>query len=132
MVDHGAPGSPLTLRAFYPVRAFPDMAPEDIPRAYRAARRFHQLAADPLFQIRYPFSAGDLVGFDNRRILHGRDGFDPGSGFRHLRGTYVDHDEMYSRLRVLSRHAATTTGAGATLTNNTTETPTVFPEVAAK
>jgi gamma-butyrobetaine dioxygenase len=105
MIDRGKPGSPLTLRAFYPVRAFPDMDPDDVPRAYRAARRFHQLAAEPRFQIRYPFAPGDLVGFDNRRVLHGRDAFDPGSGFRHLRGAYVDHDEIHSRLRVLVRQA---------------------------
>ena len=108
MIDHGAPGAPLTIRAFYPVRGFPDMAAHDVPRAYRAARRFHELAADTRFEIRYPFSPGDLVGFDNRRTLHGRDAFDPGAGFRHLRGTYVDHDEVYSRLRVLSRQAAAT------------------------
>ncbi len=103
MIDHGAPGSPLTIRAFYPVRGFPAMDPVDMPRAYRAARRFHQLGADPRFQIGYPFRPGDLVGFDNRRILHGRDAFDPGRGFRHLRGTYMDHDEVYSRIRVLAR-----------------------------
>ncbi len=103
MIDHGAPGSPLTIRAFYPVRGFPAMDPIDVPRAYRAAKRFHQLGADPRFQIGYPFRPGDLVGFDNRRMLHGRDAFDPGGGIRHLRGTYVDHDEVYSRIRVLAR-----------------------------
>ncbi|MDH3300040.1 MAG: TauD/TfdA family dioxygenase [Acidimicrobiia bacterium] len=103
MIDHGAPGSPLTIRAFYPVRGFPAMDSDDVPRAYRAAKRFHQLGADPRFQIGYPFRPGDLVGFDNRRMLHGRDAFDPGGGVRHLRGTYVDHDEVYSRIRVLAR-----------------------------
>ncbi len=104
MIDLGLPGSPLTIRAFYPVRAFPDMDPVDVPRAYRAAKRFHQLGADPRFEIGYPFRAGDLVAFDNRRVLHGRDAFDPGVGVRHLRGSYIDHDEVYSRLRVLTRH----------------------------
>ncbi len=103
MIDLGVPGSPLTIRAFYPVRGFPDMDAADIPRAYRAAKRFHQLGADPRFEIGYPFRDGDLVAFDNRRILHGRDAFDPGVGVRHLRGTYMDHDEVYSRLRVLTR-----------------------------
>jgi len=109
MIDHGVAGSPLAIRAFYPVRGFPDpeMSTEDIPRAYRAAQRFHQLAADPRFQIGYPFSSGDLVGFDNRRILHGRDAFETGAGVRHLRGTYIDHDEVYSRLRVLARRIRT-------------------------
>ncbi len=45
---------------------------------------------------------GDLVGFDNRRILHGRDAFESG-GARHLRGCYADHDDNDSRLRVLRR-----------------------------
>jgi gamma-butyrobetaine dioxygenase len=104
IIDFGAPGQPLTLRAFYPVRGFPDMDPADVPRAYAALRRFSAVAHDPRFQMRYPFAPGDIVGFDNRRILHGRDAFDPGAGQRHLRGTYIDHDDVYSRLRVLNRH----------------------------
>ena len=103
MIEHGAPGAPLTLRAFYPVRGFPDMAAKDIPRAYAAMRRFSQVAHDPALQMRYPFAVGDLVGFDNRRVLHGRDAFDAVGGTRHLRGTYIDHDDVYSRLRVLRR-----------------------------
>ena len=105
MIDHGAPGEPLTLRAFYPVRGFPDMDAADIPRAYAAMRRFSQVAHDPALQMRYPFAVGDLVGFDNRRVLHGRDAFDAVSGTRHLRGTYIDHDDVYSRLRVLRRRS---------------------------
>jgi gamma-butyrobetaine dioxygenase len=87
------------------------MDPADVSRAYRAAKRFHQLAADPRFQIRYPFRPGDLIGFDNRRMLHGRDAFDAGTGVRHLRGTYIDHDEIHSRLRVLRRHTHPTDSA---------------------
>jgi gamma-butyrobetaine dioxygenase len=47
--------------------------------------------------------AGEMVVFDNRRVLHGRDAFDPSTGRRHLQGCYVDRGEMLSRLRVLSR-----------------------------
>ena len=105
MIDHGVAGSPLTLRAFYPVRGFPDMAAEDMPRAYEAMRVFSQLAASERFQMSYPFEPGDIVGFDNRRILHGRDAFDSG-GRRHLRGVYIDHDEVRSFARVTSRRLA--------------------------
>ena len=104
-IDLGVDGAPLTLRAFYPVRGFPDMAPEDQPRAYEAMRCFSQLAASDEFQIAYPFEAGDLVSFDNRRILHGRDAFESG-GHRHLRGIYIDHDEIRSTGRVMSRRLA--------------------------
>lgn len=105
LIDHGVQGSPLTLRAFYPVRAFPDMAEHDQPRAYEALAVFSRLAADPAFQISYPFEPGDIVGFDNRRILHGRDAYSAG-GTRHLRGFYMDHDEIRSFARVAHRRPA--------------------------
>ena len=114
LVDHVDGPSPLTLRAFYPVRSAPNMAPADVPRAYEALRVFATVARDPRFQIRYPFRAGDLIGFDNRRVLHGRDAFES-TGVRHLRGCYADHDDLYSRLRVLdhhrSRHAKSSTAS---------------------
>lgn len=104
IIDHGSKHQPLTLRAFYPVRTAPNMAPADMPRAYEAMRVFAEVARDPRFQIRYPFQPGDLIGFDNRRVLHGRDAFESG-GARHLRGCYADHDDIYSKLRVLRRSA---------------------------
>jgi gamma-butyrobetaine dioxygenase len=106
LIDLGGPGQPLTLRAFYPVRGFPAMDPADVPRAYAAMQRFSAIAHDPRFQISFPFEAGDIVGFDNRVGLHGRDAFEAGTGVRHLRGCYLDHDDLYSRLRVLNRDAA--------------------------
>jgi len=116
IIDHGSARQPLTLRAFYPVRSAPHMPAADIPRAYESLRVFAEVARDPRFQIRYPFRPGDLVGFDNRRILHGRDGFESG-GARHLRGCYVDHDDIHSRLRVLRR-------PGRQHTNPSTDQPT--------
>jgi gamma-butyrobetaine dioxygenase len=102
IIDHGSRHQPLTLRAFYPVRLAPHMPAADVPRAYESLRVFATVARDPRFQLTYPFRPGDLVGFDNRRVLHGRDAFES-SGTRHLRGTYADHDDVYSRLRVLRR-----------------------------
>ena len=108
IIDHVDDGLPLTIRAFYPVRGFPDMPADDVPRAYAAMRTFSEVARHPRFQITTAFVPGDLVGFDNRRILHGRDAFEPGGGQRHLRGCYVDHDDLYSRLRVLNRRSQAT------------------------
>ena len=56
MIDLGGPDQPLTLRAFYPVRAFPDMAEADVPRAYAAMKVFSDLAHDDRFQMRFPFA----------------------------------------------------------------------------
>lgn len=105
MIDLGVAGSPLTCRAFHPVRAFPDMDQADMPRAYAAIKCFSTIAADQRFQLSYPFAPGDVVGFDNRRILHGRDSFSAG-GTRHLRGTYIDQDEVRSFVRVAARRTA--------------------------
>ena len=105
MIDLGSPDQPLTLRAFYPVRGFPAMPEKDVARAYESMRVFSRLAHDPRFQLRYPFAVGDLIGFDNRRMLHGRDSFDSQTGARHLRGTYIDQDDLFSTLRVLERDA---------------------------
>lgn len=41
---------------------------------------------------------GDAIVFDNRRVLHGRTGFDCQSG-RHLQGCYVDIDALDSHAR---------------------------------
>ncbi len=103
MIDHGTQHSPLTMRAFYPVRLAPHMSPADVPRAYAAMRVFSAVAHDPDLMLSNRFEPGDLVGFDNRRILHGRDACDPGAGRRVLRGCYIDRDDVLSRLRVLRR-----------------------------
>lgn len=91
-----------TIRAFYPVRAFPAMANEDVSRSYKALRLFHRMADQPEFELKFRLIAGDIMCFDNRRVLHGRDAF-TGSGKRHLQGVYIDRDEIMSRARALNR-----------------------------
>ena len=93
-----------TIRAFYPVRAFPAMANEDVSRSYNALRLFHRMADQPEFELKLRLTAGDIMCFDNRRVLHGRDAF-TGSGKRHLQGVYIDRDEIMSRARALNRAA---------------------------
>ena len=93
-----------TIRAFYPVRAFPAMANEDVSRSYDALRLFHRMADQPEFELKFRLIAGDIMCFDNRRVLHGRDAF-TGSGKRHLQGVYIDRDEIMSRARALNRAA---------------------------
>jgi gamma-butyrobetaine dioxygenase len=103
VIDHGQRGAQLTMRAFYPVRLAPDMPTVDVPRAYDAMRVFASVAHDERLMLRSRFEPGDIIGFDNRRMLHGRDAFDPGAGSRVLTGCYVDRDDLLSRLRVLDR-----------------------------
>ena len=58
---------------------------------------------EPRFEMRLRLEPGQMLTFDNRRVLHGRTAFDPNSGPRHLQGTYLDRDLVLSRLRVLER-----------------------------
>ncbi|MEL7150898.1 MAG: TauD/TfdA family dioxygenase [Pseudomonadota bacterium] len=103
MVETDASGRVVEIRNTGFLRFFPDMAQEDVPRAYRAAQLFNAHCRSDRFLCRTPLTAGDLILFDNRRMLHGRDSFDPQSGVRRLEGCYLDRDEILSRLRVLGR-----------------------------
>jgi gamma-butyrobetaine dioxygenase len=53
--------------------------------------------------VRFLLASGDLVMFDNCRLLHGRTSFDPAQGLRHLQGCYIDIDGPRSLYRVLRR-----------------------------
>ncbi len=77
---------------------------------YRARRSFDRLLRDPEFEIRFLLDRGDLVMFDNVRLLHGRTGFNPAEGLRHLQGCYIDVDGPRSLYRVLRRKLAAKPG----------------------
>ena len=49
---------------------------------------------------------GDLVVFDNQRILHGRTAFSSARHPRHLRGCYLTRDSVYSQAALLRRELA--------------------------
>ncbi|AOJ08162.1 gamma-butyrobetaine dioxygenase [Burkholderia mayonis] len=72
-------------------------------RYYRAYRRFIEMTRDERFRFRRRLEAGQMWCFDNRRVLHARDAFDPASGARHFQGCYIDRDELLSRILVLQR-----------------------------
>jgi gamma-butyrobetaine dioxygenase len=84
------------------------MAPLTVPLAmveptYAALRRFDAIARSDAAQVVVRLRPGDVMVFHNRRVLHGRRAFDPGGGYRHLFGLYVDAPEWRSRMRVLRR-----------------------------
>lgn len=85
----------------------PLLAPfEEIEPAYAALVCLQNILQEPEFALRFTYKPGDLVIFDNRRLLHGRDAFDPGTGgSRWLQGCYLERDEVRSRLRMIRRAA---------------------------
>jgi gamma-butyrobetaine dioxygenase len=72
-------------------------------RYQRARRRLSELFADPRFELRFPLRAGELMMFNNSRVLHGRTAYDPNEGRRHLQGCYIDLDGPRSLYRTLGR-----------------------------
>jgi len=80
-----------------------DMPADQMDAYYRAYRTIMAMTRDPAYVMTTKLNGGEMVIFDNRRALHGRAAFDPSTGFRHLRGCYVDRGEFDSRIRVLAR-----------------------------
>lgn len=56
------------------------------------------------YNIEHVLKKGEMVVFDNQRILHGRAKYDPTSGSRYLRGYYIEHNEVDNRIRMLHKH----------------------------
>ncbi len=96
-------GRPVEIRFGNWLRAPLTSVPFDrVPAAYAAYRRMLGLARSAEMQVRFRLGPGELMAFDNRRVLHGRGPFD-NVGRRHLRGAYSERDELMSRIRVLER-----------------------------
>ncbi|PHR18315.1 MAG: gamma-butyrobetaine hydroxylase [Hoeflea sp.] len=98
-----AKGEVIEIRYNAHLAAIFDMSPDIMPAYYRAYRAYMAKTRDPKYRLTLKLKAGEMVVFDNRRVLHGRDAFDPSTGYRHLHGCYVDRGEFSSRLRLLAR-----------------------------
>lgn len=71
---------------------------------YEALRAFTDIMNRPENLHTYMMEPGDMVTFDNWRLLHGRRSYVSGAGsLRHLEGAYLDWAEVMSRLRNLRR-----------------------------
>lgn len=82
--------------------------PSDIMYEYYLAyRNLMARLRDERFKIEIKLEAGQMVVFDNRRVLHGRNKFEDTTGRRHLHGCYVDRSEFKSRLRMLGKKYGT-------------------------
>ncbi|XP_026739149.1 gamma-butyrobetaine dioxygenase-like [Trichoplusia ni] len=76
------------------------MAIELVKPWYEAHSMF--LALNQKFAAKFKTKAGDILTFNNIRLLHGRNAYeDSENNVRQLIGAYVDWDEIYSRLRCL-------------------------------
>tara|TARA_B100000700_G_scaffold91145_1_gene102739 strand:+ start:4565 stop:5722 length:1158 start_codon:yes stop_codon:yes gene_type:complete len=72
---------------------------------HRARRRLGELFAHPDYQIQFALGDGELMMFDNNRVLHGRTAYDQNEGFRHLQGCYIDRDGPTGHYRAIVKQA---------------------------
>mmetsp|Transcript_20136 Transcript_20136/g.51384 ORF Transcript_20136/g.51384 Transcript_20136/m.51384 type:complete len:433 (-) Transcript_20136:2602-3900(-) len=85
------------------------LKPGDMQRYYKAYRAMAEVVNDSTMSVWHKLSAGEMLVFNNRRVLHGRQAFQLGykedgkPGERHLEGTYVSLDEFLSQHRVMAR-----------------------------
>ena len=67
---------------------------------YPAYRHYAEILERETLQIVFKLQPGELMLFDNTRVLHARKAYSA-SGTRHLQGAYSDLDGLYSSLRRL-------------------------------
>ena len=79
--------------------------PEEIVEPFYAAyRKLMQLYTDQRYCLKQGLQPGDLVMFDNHRILHGRTAIVINNQVRHLRYCSVDRDYFYSQRQLLKQN----------------------------
>jgi len=101
----GPDGLPAALHVNNRSKGIPVGTPEAVEEWYEAYFALLSLLERPEAEVVYRLEPGQLIVFDNLRVLHGRRGFS-GEGVRRLQGCYADRDALLSRLAVLGRRAA--------------------------
>lgn len=81
-----------------------DLPVHQVQPFYRALKTYVDIMNRPENVVTYRMEPGDMVTFDNWRLLHGRRSYvSSPDRLRHLEGAYLDWDEVMSRLRILRR-----------------------------
>lgn len=81
------------------------LPPSKVREFYAAYRHYAEILERKELQITFKLNPGELMIFDNTRIMHARTAFSD-SGTRHLQGAYSDLDSLYSTLSVLKSKLA--------------------------
>lgn len=81
-------------------RQYADTRKAPSPNFYSALRSYEKLVDDQSRMLHTPLAKGDIILFDNRRVLHSRKAF---QGERHMEGTYIDWGAAYATYRTLDK-----------------------------
>ena len=106
MIEQDGSGEMIGVHYSPRLDDIPLMSDAETRRFHRARKRLGLLLEDPRYELRFKLEPGQMMMFDNNRVLHGRTSFDPSEGHRQLQGCYIDRDGPRSRYRVLQRGLA--------------------------
>jgi len=70
---------------------------------YRAYRQLGRLIEAPENMVQFRLNTGDIMVTNNLRVMHGRKSYDANAGARHLQLSYMDMDDVLSRIRMLHK-----------------------------
>lgn len=94
-----------TLGVHYSPRldSLPLLGERDVKTFHKARKRLAELFNHPDYELKFRLQAGELMLFDNSRVLHGRTSYDPTEGHRHLQGCYIDLDGPRERFSEIAK-----------------------------
>ncbi|MGK0270623.1 MAG: gamma-butyrobetaine dioxygenase [Cocleimonas sp.] len=70
---------------------------------YHAYRLIGRLIEDPDNMVKFRLNTSDMMATNNLRVMHGRTSYDVNSGNRHLQLSYMDYDDVLSRIRMIKK-----------------------------
>ncbi|MDN3556501.1 TauD/TfdA family dioxygenase [Halomonas maura] len=104
MIQTDDDGHPTGVHYSPRLDALPLLCDAETRLFHRARQRLGELFSDPTYEVRFALDAGELLLFDNSRVLHGRTRYDTREGHRHLQGCYLDSDGPRERFASLLKH----------------------------
>ena len=81
----------------------PPLETEMLKIFYQSRKLLSELYCSSEFELKFKLQPGDIMMFDNHRLLHGRTAYDANEGMRHLQGCYLEFDATDGKLRHLAR-----------------------------
>lgn len=79
------------------------LPPDKMKAFYHAYRLLGRLIEDPQNMVKFRLNSSDMMATNNLRVMHGRTAYDVNSGDRHLQLSYMDYDDVLSRIRMIKK-----------------------------
>ncbi|RDD42513.1 putative gamma-butyrobetaine dioxygenase [Trichoplax sp. H2] len=73
------------------------IAEEYVEPYYRARRKFADIVENSQYEVEHRLQPGEMLMFNNRRMMHARREFTLNGGIRHLQGIYLNMDVFRSQ-----------------------------------